>query len=352
MIGIHDRLGSFSDRWIVYCVENKIPFRTVDCLATDVVAECSGLDAMLWHWPHDDPTSVLVARSIIAALETSGLLVFPDIATCWHFDDKVAQKYLLEATGAPSVKTWVFTDSAAAMAWIEETTWPKVFKLRCGAGSSNVRLVRSPLEARSLCRRAFSSGFHAAPGLFTDMPNRVRSTRGMQDLWRRTIHLPSTIRRTLAARQGMRRERGYLYLQEFLPGNDFDTRITIIGNRAFGFTRQNRPGDFRASGGGSINYDQGKLDRRCIDIAFQVTGKLRAQSVAFDFLFNEDGEPLISEISYCYKASAVHDCPGHWDRSGKWEAGHMWPEDAIICDLLAASRSNPVVAERNHNSFL
>lgn len=47
----------------------------------------------------------------------------------------------------------------------------------------------------------------------------------------------------------------YVYFQDFIPGNDFDTRVTIIGDRAFGFTRNVRPGDFRASGSGNVGYD-------------------------------------------------------------------------------------------------
>ena len=50
-------------------------------------------------------------------------------------------------------------------------------------------------------------------------------------------------------------QRDYLLVQEFLPGNGFDTRITVIGNRAFGFRRFNRPDDFRASGSGRIDWN-------------------------------------------------------------------------------------------------
>ena len=45
------------------------------------------------------------------------------------------------------------------MDWIATATWPKVFKLRCGAGSSNVKLVRSRSEAEAFCTTAFNRGF-------------------------------------------------------------------------------------------------------------------------------------------------------------------------------------------------
>jgi hypothetical protein len=139
-----------------------------------------------------------------------------------------------------------------------------------------------------------------------------------------------------ALRRQIARQQGYLYLQEFLCGNAFDTRITIIGDRAFGFMRINRSNDFRASGSGSLVYDPEKIDKRCVDIAFKVADRLGTQSLAFDFLFDSRHMPMIGEVSYCYMASAVHACDGHWDRQGAWHEGHLWPEEAILEDLLRA----------------
>ena len=133
----------------------------------------------------------------------------------------------------------------------------------------------------------------------------------------------------------MERQKGYVYFQEFLPGNCFDTRITVIGDRAFAFRRMNRPGDFRASGSGRLRYETELIDKRCVQIAFEVTRRIGAQSLAFDFLFDESKDPRICEISYCYAASAVHDCPGYWDAKGNWYNGHVWPQDAIIEDILS-----------------
>jgi hypothetical protein len=336
MIGIHDRQGSYSDRWIACCTQTGIPFRRIDCLATDVVSQCEGLVGVLWHWWHGDPAHLLVARQIIASLETKGLVVFPNVATCWHYDDKVAQKYLLEAVGAPLIPTWVFTDPADAMRWIEGAAWPKVFKLRCGAGSSNVRLVRSRSEASALFRQAFGRGFPAATGYLADLQTRLRKTKTSAQFWDKVRRAPRTILRNLALRRRMPRQCGYLLFQEFLPGNAFDTRITIIGDRAFGFMRANRPNDFRASGSGTIVYEPARIDKRCVEIAFNTADRIGTQSLAFDFLFNSRQEPMIGEISYCYMSSAVRACEGQWDHHGDWHQGHVWPEDAILDDLIGA----------------
>ena len=131
-------------------------------------------------------------------------------------------------------------------------------------------------------------------------------------------------------------QKNYALFQDFLPDNDFDTRVTVIGNRAFAFRRFNRPGDFRASGSGRIDYDPGAIDLRCVSAALEAVRKLGSQSMAFDYLFRgKDREPVVGEISYCYADWAVEHCSGHWDAGLNWHAGHLWPEEAHVDDFLA-----------------
>jgi hypothetical protein len=146
--------------------------------------------------------------------------------------------------------------------------------------------------------------------------------------------MPKALYEGVMKRKVLPRQRGYAYFQDFLPNNKYDTRITVIGNRAFGFTRNVRTNDFRASGSGDINYDMDKIDSRCLKIAFEVAEKLGTQSLAFDFIFDQKHEPRIGEISYCYQNKAVYNCPGHWDDKLNYREGHVWPEDAIITDFL------------------
>jgi len=128
--------------------------------------------------------------------------------------------------------------------------------------------------------------------------------------------------------------KNYVYFQEFLPGNAFDTRVTVIGDRAFGYRRFNRENDFRASGSGLVDHDPAGIDAAFIDLAFQVAKKLGAQSCAIDGLWR-DGEAVVGEISYTYVSWLVHDCPGHWDSGLNWHEGQMWPEEAQIQDFIA-----------------
>jgi hypothetical protein len=147
-------------------------------------------------------------------------------------------------------------------------------------------------------------------------------------------------------RQGLGRERGYVYFQDFMPANTFDTRVTVIGNRAFAFRRNVRPGDFRASGSGDLCHDPGRIHPGCVEIAFSVARRIRSQSAAFDFVFDPDQRPRIVEVSYCYVAKFIYQCPGHWDESLHWHDGPMWPQDAILIDVLDSLPERRPVAER------
>jgi len=334
-VAVHHREGSFSDRWIAYCADRRIPCEAVSAYDSDILRRMASADAFLWHWHHGSAQDLMMARHVIRAAEMMGLAVFPNTATCWHFDDKVAQKYLLEAVGAPLVPTYVFYDLDIALDWIGRTSFPKVFKLRRGAGSRNVRLVRTAGEARRLARRAFGPGFKPLGGYFGDAPTRLRKARRRGDVWGALKRLPRSLLNMYRANFQIGREKGYLYLQDFVPDNRFDTRVTVIGGRAFAFTRNVRKDDFRASGSGSIDYNTDRVDRRCLRIAFDVARKVGAQSIAFDFVRAEGGAPLIAEVSYAYLAGAVHDCAGHWDEPLAWHEGHTWPEEAILEDLLA-----------------
>jgi glutathione synthase/RimK-type ligase-like ATP-grasp enzyme len=337
-LAIHHREGSFSQRWMGYCEEHHIPYRRVCCYDSDIVRQLTEVDALLWHWVHYVAQDVVMARELTRVCELMGLKVFPDHATAWHYDDKIAQKYLLESVSAPCVPTYVFYDRDTAMQWIERASYPLVFKLRRGSGSQNVHKVDSLAEARRLARRAFGKGFVPVKDVgdfVRQMGPLAKRAWRMGNLGAAARKLPTVLSDILVRQRVVGRESGYLYLQDFLPNNLYDTRITVIGNRAFGFTRGVRDSDFRASGSGRICHDVGKIDLRCVSSAFEVARKLKAKSIAFDFVMDREKQPRILEISYCYQAKAVYDCAGQWDEGLNWREGHMWPQDAILMDVLA-----------------
>jgi glutathione synthase/RimK-type ligase-like ATP-grasp enzyme len=334
VLGLVLRPGSFSDRWLEYCCQEGVSFRPVEPLQSGFLEQVQGLKALAWHWSHLDPTTAIMARQMTVALDAMGVRVFPDTATCWHFDDKIGQAYLLEAIGAPIPENWIFFNRCTALEWVDQAEFPIVHKLRGGAGSANVRLVTNRVMARAICRQAFGRGFVDVPSYFGDAKSKLGRLNSWDQVIAKARRAPAMIVASARARWAAPRTRGYVLFQEFMPGNSGDTRVTVIGNRAFGFVRANRPGDFRASGSGRIDHDPARVDPRCVSIAFSTAGRIASQSMAFDFVFDPQGKPRILEMSYCYQAEAVHNCPGHWDEGLGWHEGHVWPQDAILQDLL------------------
>lgn len=338
MIFIHRAPGGFSDRWIRYCEEQALPFSTCDLFADDTLARMRRGEAttLLAHPPMASAEAKVAAQSLVHAIEFAGFNVFPTVADFWHFDDKIAQHYWFVATGVASPETRVFTSRAPAHAWLATARFPQVFKLRAGAGSTNVKLVRSHAEAERLIKRMFGRGMTANNAALNDLRNRARVHRAKGDFTSVLRRLPQTIATIYRSRRDIAWERGYVYFQEFIAENEFDTRVTIIGNRAFAFRRMNRPGDFRASGSGLIDYNTDRIDLNCIKNAFDAARSLGSTCMAFDFVHQAETKlPLLLEMSYGFRSDAVFACPGHWTADLDWISGHQWPEDLILRDTLA-----------------
>jgi glutathione synthase/RimK-type ligase-like ATP-grasp enzyme len=326
-IAIHHRPGSFSTRWIEYCEEKGITYKLVNCYDNDIIQQQDDCDSLMWHFHHALPKDVLFAKQLLYSLETVGKKVFPDFNTCWHFDDKVGQKYLLEAAGAPMVPSYVFYDKKDALKWAEKADFPKVFKLRRGSGSDHVKLVDDIGSAKNLIKKAFGEGF-----------SQYDATANLRERWRK-FRLGKTDLKDVVkgvARLGyttdfakvMGNEKGYIYFQDFISGNDHDIRVNVVNGRAFAVKRGVRVNDFRASGSGFPFFEKHHFKENVISDAFDIAEKLKMQSVAFDFLRHEE-QYLISEISYGF-CDMTRSCPGYWNRNLEWFEGPFYEEDWMI----------------------
>jgi hypothetical protein len=332
-IGIHYSGDDFSARWINYCREKEIPYKVVDCSKSDIIDQLSDCGALMWHFHQTDPREILFAKQLIYSLQAAGKRVFPDFNTVWHFDDKVGQKYLLESVGAPIAPAWVFYDRKEALNWVSGAKFPKVFKLRGGAGSENVKLVRSAGEARTLINKAFGKGFlyYDSKGWFIDSLKKYAAGRAnLTDLRIRFVKLFRTPEHTKVAG----RQKGYIYFQEFIPGNDHDIRIIIIKDKAFAIKRMVRKNDFRASGSGDVRYERELFDEKLVELSFSLSDTLKVQSVALDFV-HQDGKPLLVEISYGFFPKAYDICPGYWDKDLTWHEGKFNPYGWMVENLIS-----------------
>jgi len=334
-LAIHKNKGSFSERWIDYCDENDIEYKVVDCYNTNIINDLKDCDALLWNWNNTDYKAMRFARQLAYSLEKAGKVVFPNSSTCWHYDDKVGQKYLLEALGLPFVPTYVFYDKFSALSWIKHVAFPKVFKLSGGAGASNVQLAPTSKKAHQLINKSFGRGFPAV--------NRFSKFKDYYEAWSRHktkesfwIFLKSAIRIFIPSvfERMKGREKGYAYFQDFIPNNDSDIRVITVGDKAFAIKRMTRDGDFRASGSGKILYEKDSIDERCVQIALTASKAMQTQCTAYDFVFDNNNSPLIIEISYAFLMTAYDECEGYWDNNMEWHSGPFNPEYWMIENLI------------------
>lgn len=335
-VGIHKerygRFGAFLRRYETILSANGIETVRLDASRPDFLERVGSLDLFILHWRHWDDDRQL-AHTVLPVIEKHlGVKCFPDQPTCWHYDDKVKQYYLLRSHGFPVVESWVFWEREPAVEWTARAEYPVMFKLKGGAGSQNVVLVRSKSEARTLVDRMFGAGILCDEIPLADSVRKVDFR-----LYRFLRHQAGNLLRRARNEDPSpfwQKHKNYALFQRFLPGNKFDTRITVIGDRAFGFRRYVRPGDYRASGSGLIDYSTNGVDPRCVKLGLEISRKLGFSSMAYDFLFNAEGNPECCEISYTYVDTAVHACPGYWDSLLNWHEGHFWPQYFHLVDAL------------------
>ena len=319
-IGIHKNENSFAARWIKYCEDNHIEYKIVNAYDNDIVQQLDDCDVFMWHHHHAKIRDVLFAKQLLYSLQTSGKKVFPDFYTGWHFDDKLGQKYLLESIHAPLAPSYVFYSKKEALEWLNKTSFPKVFKLRGGAGARNVRLVHSYSDGKKLVNKAFGSGFSQFDriGDFKERFYGWRNGRGtfmgvLKGIGR--LFYPTDFARMKG------REKGYVYFQEYIPNNSYDIRVIVINGKAFAIKRLCREGDFRASGSGRIVFSKVELDEKCVELSFKVSRDLNAQCIAYDWVFDPQGNPLIVEICYGFAVKAYDQCEGYWTEDMEWHEG-------------------------------
>ncbi len=319
----------WTDGWITHCQENSIPYEVINGFRTDTVQYLQNFSSLFWNfnpWRYED---LNFARHILKTAEFMGLKVFPNEATHWHYDDKIAQKYILEAINAPLVPTTVFYDLKEALQWVRKAQLPLIGKLRRGAASNNVFLLKTRAQAEAFCEKMFGPGINPAPQLFSDMGVRMNKAKKLKSGKELVKAFAKLAKKISSARRYSQIERGYVLFQDFMPENKHDVRIFVIGNKAFGFTRNMRKGDFRASGSGSFDYSRDRMPDETVRAGFEISQKLGFQAMNYDFLRDKDGKYKLIEMSFGTFAKPTYDCPGYWDKDLNWHEGHHWPQAEI-----------------------
>lgn len=335
-LAIQNSNTSWTLNWIKFCKSNNINFVILDLYRSDAINLLikNSITHLIWHIHHGIPQDILMARNVIFSAKQLNIKVFPNIETCWHYDDKISQKYILEALGVNFASTYVFYSKFSALEWLKKRSkYPLIVKLRRGAGSYNVQLIKNYTQGKKYVIKMFGSGINPGSKYLSDIKNKVRISNNLKKFISKLKKIPNFFS-SVSQGKLFPKEIGYAYFQEYIENNEFDVRVTIVGNKAWAFKRKNRKNDFRASGSGMIDYDISGIPLKLISDTFKISKKINAQSMAYDYLIGADGEYILLEISYAFSGEAIFDCPGYWNDQLKWINKKIWPEEEILKNLI------------------
>ena len=109
-----EKSDASSARWAELLEKAGHTVRWVDVRRADILEQVRGCDGFMWRWAQFQGMYEIAHRLLPVLEFRLGLALYPDWNTCWHYDDKIAERYLLEAAGLPIPRTWVWFDAAAA----------------------------------------------------------------------------------------------------------------------------------------------------------------------------------------------------------------------------------------------
>ncbi len=337
-IAIHHREGSYSTQWIAYCKAHGIDYKVVNAYDSDIISQVSDCDIFLWHFHQGIAADMNFAKQLLFSLEEAGKVVYPNFRTGWHFDDKLGQKYLFEAMGIPAAPSYAFYDEKSALEWAKKTSYPKVFKLRGGAGSYNVELAKDYNDAKRFIVKAFRSHYPA-------YDKRRHFFRTVAE-WRKGSapfrNVPGALSLFFRSLPNDRLpdHKEYVYFQEFIPNTGQDYRVEICGDKCIAMVRYCRKGDFRASGGHNDHFEKELIEADVIKFGFETACKLQVQSAALDIVrHRETGALYIVEVSYCYGVDNDEFEHGYWTEDAVWHSDPFNGIDWIIEEVIEEYKS-------------
>lgn len=288
----------WSDKFIGFLENLDIKHEVVDMDCSNWIENVEKVDLIIWKPEFMGVrSSQIIKEKVYFMQHIMKKRVFPNYETIWHFDSKISQSYLFQYKKIKTPKTFSSFNYNEAINKANNSEYPIVVKESNGAGSSGVKLIKSHRQMVKYINKRF--------------------------LWE------NIFARKISSRLFDRF--GQIYLQEFLPSNDSDLRITVIGCKfAFGFWRKNRDDDFRASGSGKLDYKT-SIPTEIIEYCCKISADNNFDSMAYDILF-KDGDYHIIEMSYGYNETAIYKCEGFYLLDDNCEVstfklGHYWPQE-------------------------
>jgi glutathione synthase/RimK-type ligase-like ATP-grasp enzyme len=332
---IFNHSTGWEKQWISYCEQNNLDFEIIDCYDLNILDRVKQFDILLWHFQNYVLQDMQFARNILLSIEKCGVKTFPNNNTAWHYDDKVAQMFLLKSINAPIPKNWFFVDKETAQKWLtNKAELPVVAKLTRGSGSHNVKLIFSVNNGLSYVKKMFGRGVSASPKLLFKVTSNFKSAKNWSTIIKRIKRIPDFIQSYTKGGR-LPREKDYCSFQEFIPNNGFDLKVYVIGDKVSFISRNVRKNDFRASGGGAIVYDKKRINNEILKSAFKTYDCLGFQCMGFDYVIDKKtNEGKIIEMCFGFNHEALLEMKGYWDRNLIWHNKPLNAPQEVLKNLM------------------
>jgi len=297
MIFLHEDFLYTPDQWwrrfSHLLKEQQLEYKIVNALSENfyekIKKEAKEKDCLIGRLGHN-PYDFNIMKPLYPKLhEIFKGRVFPNENDYYYYDDKEKQEKLFKEKKYTTPKTSTILKKEDLENFLEQgISFPIVLKKSYGAGSSNVSLINNEQEA-------------TYPAI----------------------------------------------AQEFCPGNNYDIRINVIGERVMAYKRYNRPNDFRASGSGLLEYPN-NLEGEWADVkiamelAFKISEENGFSSMAYDFI-KKDNLWTLLEISYTYPDYHVRDTKFYYkpiEKTCENKEG-IYPQDFILEDFIKKHKIYP-----------
>jgi glutathione synthase/RimK-type ligase-like ATP-grasp enzyme len=213
----------------------------------------------------------------------SRLRIYPSILELNIYEAKRTTANFLAIHDIPHPATHIFYDRAAAAEFIENASFPLVFKTHVGSSANGVEIMRTKRQALRLAKRLFDRYYLKK----NEVENRSQ-------------------------------EWGYMLFQEYVA-NAKEHRILKIGDSWFGHQKwKTADQEFFSGSGLEHHVDPPKA---LLDFCCDIADRFQFTTMNFDIFENERGDFLVNELqtwfgSYNPSQMYIDGVPGRYRKQG------------------------------------
>ncbi len=232
-------------------------------------------------------------EDVLLGLTLQGAILVPRLDYFRAHHNKVYMEILRAVLGNDSVKTLTsqcFGTYEEYEKFCVHKTFPIVFKPSAGARSHEVLIARNQKEA-DVCARKLS----ATPSLFN-----------LALLWKNRFDRKGFL--------PISNHRQKFIVQPYIPNLAGDYKILVYGEKYFVLFRENRPNDFRASGGGRLSFPK-VVSAEILHFAKQVYENFSAPFISIDVGYDDSVCYLFEFQFVLFGQYAIEQSEWHYEQT-------------------------------------